>query len=453
MPVLRNDKITQSLKYDELIIKYGNKLAEKYTSPHNHDMIRANLRYLGRFKIEMMSLDDTIIELKEILKPIFYDKCVKAIRKVASWDDCVQWYKHPQVAITISSLIKKIAKKQRTEYIKQENEEKKKEVENFLLLWEEDVATDINKKALEDQANQKRVKQVVLPTKDDINKLYVYLKEKIENGVSVLQQKFVLPSWIELVKSTLIFIQIFNRRRAGEIERLTVSNYKNKERITDNMEKELMLNLSKESLTFAKQFIKISLRGKLGRTVSVLLSPLGVKAVDLILKYRSIAGISEDNVYIFSKHSASEHSKQYYSACALLREYSNECGAKIPESLRGTKLRKHIATFMSIINAEDAAVDRLANFMGHHKDIHKNIYRMNIPAAEITCISKILMAAIGNDEDAAIDEGDADDDDYPAMEDNHFEVSEPTQVDVESDSESDQTDKTSPPKVKRRSSK
>ncbi|KAM8710141.1 hypothetical protein ACLKA7_016868 [Drosophila subpalustris] len=35
----------------------------------------------------------------------------------------------------------------------------------------------------------------------------------------------------------------------------------------------------------------------------------------------------------------------------------------------------------------------LANFMGHHKDIHKNIYRVTTPISEITEVSKMLLAA------------------------------------------------------------
>lgn len=36
--------------------------------------------------------------------------------------------------------------------------------------------------------------------------------------------------------------------------------------------------------------------------------------------------------------------------------------------------------------------------MGHHKDIRKNIYRLPIPVSEITDASRLLMAAIGDDE-------------------------------------------------------
>ncbi|KAI8114692.1 hypothetical protein CVS40_12956 [Lucilia cuprina] len=37
--------------------------------------------------------------------------------------------------------------------------------------------------------------------------------------------------------------------------------------------------------------------------------------------------------------------------------------------------------------------------MGHHKDIHKNVYRVPVPVTEITCVSKLLMSAIGENDD------------------------------------------------------
>lgn len=81
-----------------------------------------------------------------------------------------------------------------------------------------------------------------------------------------------------------------------------------------------------------------------------------------------------------------------------MKRFSNECGALLPSALRGTALRKHIATYTAMLNVEESQVDRLARFMGHNKDIHKNVYRVPVPVAEITDVSRLLMAAIGDDD-------------------------------------------------------
>lgn len=53
---LRNDDLTQAIRYDEFIIRYGNRLSEKLSQTHHHDQIRANLRLLGGLKLELITL-------------------------------------------------------------------------------------------------------------------------------------------------------------------------------------------------------------------------------------------------------------------------------------------------------------------------------------------------------------------------------------------------------------
>ncbi|XP_058980559.1 uncharacterized protein LOC131803367 isoform X1 [Musca domestica] len=393
-PVLRNDNITKAIRFDELIIRYGNRLSEKLSQSHHHDQIRANMRLLGRFKIEFMKIVPEISELKDIFKPYLFDNAIEALRKTAKWT-FDKGFATPAVATSLSSLIKKCARIQRNEFIKCQNEDSKCNLDNFISLWVEETPVQINKKALEDLENRKRTKTNDLPSKNDIKILYDYLRTIMLDSFAELCLNYNFISWKKLLESTLIFIQVFNRRRAGEIERLTIENFNKKEQITDCVEAGMLENISKQSINFAKQFVRITLRGKLGRTVSVLLDPLCIKSINIILKFREKAGISKTNPYIFSAPGKSSLAKSYCRACPLLRKFASECGALIPDTLRGTKLRKHIATYTSLLNVQESTVDRLANFLGHHKDIHKSIYRVPVPVAEITSVSKILLSAAG----------------------------------------------------------
>lgn len=94
-----------------------------------------------------------------------------------------------------------------------------------------------------------------------------------------------------LTKCTLILVQIFNRRRAGEIERLTIADYKNQETLDKNVNPDLYEKLSEESRQYAKKFARITIRGKLGKTVPVLLNTIIIKSINAILKYRKKAGV------------------------------------------------------------------------------------------------------------------------------------------------------------------
>jgi len=45
----------------------------------------------------------------------------------------------------------------------------------------------------------------------------------------ILSKKFLFETWRSLAEVTLIAIQVFNRRRAGETERILINDYKNYE--------------------------------------------------------------------------------------------------------------------------------------------------------------------------------------------------------------------------------
>lgn len=67
----------------------------------------------------------------------------------------------------------------------------------------------------------------------------------------------------------------------------------------------------------------------------------------------------------------------------------------MPLRLRGTKLRKHIATRCITLNLSDPDVTELANYLGHNKNIHMQHYRQSIPQFEI--IKMLLKITQGED--------------------------------------------------------
>lgn len=60
-----------------------------------------------------------------------------------------------------------------------------------------------------------------------------------------------------------------------------------------------------------------------------------------------------------------------------MRKLSNEFGAIDPESLRGTFIRKHMASIAITMELGDNDISELADFMGHAEDVHRKYYRIN----------------------------------------------------------------------------
>lgn len=75
----------------------------------------------------------------------------------------------------------------------------------------------------------------------------------------------------------MILIQIFTRRRAGEIEIAYIVDYKNFMKITE--EDELYKRLPEKEKKIALKYIRFIIRGKLNRNVPILLNAKMKKAI------------------------------------------------------------------------------------------------------------------------------------------------------------------------------
>ncbi|XP_044762003.1 uncharacterized protein LOC123319204 [Coccinella septempunctata] len=238
----------------------------------------------------------------------------------------------------------------------------------------------------------RRQKKIELPSTDDIKKFYDYLRKNLDISYKRLKNKFSPSSWLNLSEYTLLSIQVFNRRRPGELERILVQDYKRHEGIGADIDE----TISEETRQKASRYVRFLIRGKLNSTVPVILDKKQVKCIDLLLKYRSFAKISNKNQYVFAIPGVTDF--KYLRSCNIIRKHAILCGAEHPERLRGTHLRKHIATTCLKFNLEETEVKDLANFMGHSDKIHENIYRQPVASRDILRVSKLLEKAQGSSE-------------------------------------------------------
>lgn len=221
------------------------------------------------------------------------------------------------------------------------------------------------------------------------------MKKKQTEAFETLKQFFSYHNWVSLAKVTLTSVHVFNRRRAGEIERVLIEDFKNYEKINENMHKDIYTSLSKANKKIAEKYIRFCIRGKLGRTVPVLLSNELFESINIILQLRNEAEVPAKNPYVFGLPGLRNQRYKYLRACNLLREFSTECNAIESTTLRGTTLRKHVATYCIQLNLNDVQVSDLATFMGHTEKIHKDHYRLPLASRDILNISQYLEAVQG----------------------------------------------------------
>lgn len=142
----------------------------------------------------------------------------------------------------------------------------------------------------------------------------------------------------------------------------------------------------------------MKIRGKLVRCVPVLLDNDMYTAISTIIENRILAEVDPKNPYAFGMPGAIQYKAMYFRACAFMREYSVACGASKPHTLRGTELRKHLATNLESFNSKNIKRSVVADHLGHDIRIHKEFYQLQDIAKEIVTMSGVLETACGNND-------------------------------------------------------
>ncbi|XP_040904428.1 uncharacterized protein LOC121198075 [Toxotes jaculatrix] len=112
------------------------------------------------------------------------------------------------------------------------------------------------------------------------------------------------------------------------------------------------------------------------------------KALDLLVSKRQECGVPHENTYLFARPSAFT----CYRGSDCLRHFAKVCGAKSPESLTSTKLRKQTGTLSQVLNLSNTELDQLADFLGHDIRVHRQFYRLPEGTLQLAKVSKVLMA-------------------------------------------------------------
>lgn len=144
-----------------------------------------------------------------------------------------------------------------------------------------------------------------------------------------------------------------------------------------------------------QNYVRFMIRGKRGRGVPVLVDKFKLKCLKIILKYRQMANVPSTNPFLFGI--SGKDDVQHLEANRLMYRFARCCGAKNPETLKGTELRKHFATKCSTMDLQGVDIKDVADYMGHHERIHLEHYRMPNATRDILRMSTLLEKAQGID--------------------------------------------------------
>ncbi|XP_043978900.1 uncharacterized protein LOC122834482 isoform X2 [Gambusia affinis] len=383
---MKQDDVATVVRNDLTIIQLAQSLYNRHgQDPTKYEYIRQKLREIGRLLICLRS-EFSVHNLEEAVKPANFQRVVQAVKIVCGFDEEKHSYQTPSLALKLGHTLQKISDIIHCRALMAEDEELIKSTDTFKKLYTSKWSELVSHTALNTLSHAKYNKPLTLPFTEDVQSLHRYLKESGENAFSNLKDEVSPQNYAKLAKVTLAQVIVFNRRRAGEVSKMHLRGFQ--QRDDSKLHEDVAAGLSKVEKKLCSYFSRVEIIGKRGRKVAVLLSPDVVDALTLLVSKREQCGVCSTNIFLFAR----PRSQSHYRGQDCLRVYGSQCGAKHPEFLRSTQLRKHVATLSQVLNLKNNEIDQVADFLGHDIRVHREFYRLPVPTTQLAKISKLLLS-------------------------------------------------------------
>nr|XP_022296603.1 uncharacterized protein LOC111106281 isoform X2 [Crassostrea virginica] len=381
LSVMKDDEIKTVIVSDKRIIDFGSRMFEKHgKDEHKNIYISQKLRELGR--LVKCSKNQSLNSVDELLCTNNWDTLIKCVKEVAGYSEESHTFTTPSLALKLGHSLQKSANFLKSEGLKENDDDKIKTAESFLSLYENDWTDAISSQALSSLHDKKYNKPLLMPLVEDVKKLNCYLEKEARRLCSDADPCL----YNELAQVCLAQIILFNRRRSGEAERMTLSAYKETLATGSGKPDEVVLStLSEFERTLCHSHLRVEIRGKRGRKVPVLFTKTMKESIDILISMREKANVTQP--YLFSRPGSFT---KPFRGTDCIRRFSKKAGLQDPNSINSTKLRKQLATLAQVLNLSETSQDILATFQGHNIRVHREFYRLPENALQVAKVSKLL---------------------------------------------------------------
>ncbi len=368
---MKQDETAFAVQNDFLLIQLAQYLLEKYgNNPDKHDCIRQKLREMGRLLLVLQ--EKSIFSFEDAIKPINFYKVVEAVKDIAGFDEKMQSYNKPSLALKLGHSLKKIGAIVLTSI--DGDEQVMRETKTFMKLCAKEWSELVTQTAIASLSGRKVNKPSTIPFTRDVQVFYRYLETTSASAIESLKMYENSQVYSALCRVTLAQVSVLNKC-APEVSKMTLKTFQERGDATQ---------------VLSKHFIRINILSRNGQNVPVLLTSELVGAITLLVSKREACGVHQDNPFLFAKANAS--STNLYHGRNCIRAFSSLCRAKNPEHLRSVHLHKHIARVFQILNLENDELDHLAELLGHNIRADRDYYRSPEAAVELAKIAKLLLA-------------------------------------------------------------
>jgi hypothetical protein len=398
--LMTSDQIALVAKNDCIILTFGGLVAQNCTAVQ-YTYVSQRMRQLARLLIELRDhtqLPDA--DLSSFLKPESFDIVVAAVLKVCKYVQCSKTepakLKVPSLALKLGHAVRRCCILLVNKALREKNTAVESDAESFIRIFDSEWRFRVSTVALKTLTNEKRNKQDLIPLTEDLVKIKAYLESAITELSDRLCAEPNTKNYVNLVDCVVSRIILFNKRRGGEVARMTREHYeelRNPTAVRASGLDDISKTLSRTEQELCSRLKLIEIAGKRNQTVPVLLTQDVVKGIDSILANRAAVGIDPSNLFVFARCSGLNSVNPFEA----LRKVAECSGAKQPELVRSTKLRKYVATVSQVLDMQPSELSLLCRHMGHSVHVHEQFYRLPSHILELAKVSKLLIAVEGGD--------------------------------------------------------
>ncbi|XP_078026445.1 uncharacterized protein LOC144464173 [Epinephelus lanceolatus] len=382
---MNEDDVAHAVRNERLILKLGEHLFNKHGHDiTKHEYIRQKMRETGRLLLQGQQ-SQNLKEMSDFFAPANFPRVIEAVKVVAGFSEETGTYTTPSLALKLGHSLKKLANILECEGMMSGDEEAIHNAKVFRQICNTKWNECISSQALRTLTEAKWNRPQLLPFTEDVKKMHQCIDKQRKDFQQKLELEKSKKNWSELAKLTLCELIIFNRRREGEVSKMSVSSFTARQ-TWSHPDVELALTDLEKKL--CEHFQRIEIRGKRGRKVPLLLTPEMQASMELLAKTRNDCEVPDSNQFMFARPQALTH----FRGSDVIRQIAQSCGASNPEALSSTKLRKHMATMSQLLNLKDNEMDNLADFLGHDIRVHRQYYRLPEGTLQLAKVSKMLMA-------------------------------------------------------------
>jgi len=396
LAIMKKDEIGLVARNDCLILSYGNVCAEKMAR-HEATYVSQKMRQLARLVMKLRELKGRAdAQLSDFLSPALFDDVVSAVKLVCEFvpsdEQQLARLSTPSLALKLGHALQKCAAMLRNTALKAKDSDLASSAANYLLIHASEWPQKVSAFALRTISLDRQNNPEVLPLTGDIIKLSKYLDVELPKRTAAYEGECTAVNYEELVHVTLAKLITFNKRRSGETERIEVQQYARLPHVIGLANEEFSATLKPSERKLCERLHVLSITGKRGRTVPLLLTANLKKAMDVIAnaEMRAAVGVSPSNVYVFARACISSLHSFRGSDCLKKCAVAAEC--EQPETVTSKYMRKYISTVSQVMALTPNELEWLTGHLGHNTDVHKLFYRMHISTIELAKVSKLLIA-------------------------------------------------------------